>query len=114
MLDKATVDLDDIDWHLSDMIQRGISGSEIVQSNLDAERLDLAQDPLHMLHIIDGKALRHFKGQIARINSGLIQHFLNLLDDVILQKLYHRQIDIDLVIRMSHIIPVLASFRCLF
>ena len=67
-----------------------------------------------MLHIIDSKALRHFKGQIARIYSGLIQHLLNLLDDIILQKLYNLQIDIDLIIRMSHVIPVLASFRRLF
>ena len=113
MLDKASIDLDHIDRHLANMVERRISGSEIVQCDLDTERLNLTQNAFHMFHIVNRKTFRHFQCQIARIDPCIINHLFDLLDDIVLQQLYNRQINIHFIIRMSHIVPVFATLRCL-
>ena len=45
--------------------------------------------------------------------DALRNYAFDFLNYVILQQLHHRQIYVDLVVRMSHVIPVPAVLRCL-
>ena len=92
------------------MVQGRIAGTKIVQGHLDTQTLNLTENLLHTIHVIDRQTLCHFQRQIPRINSRLLQNIADFLHDIVLQQLHNRQIDIHLVIGMSHIIPVFAAF----
>ena len=51
------------------------------------------------------------KTQISRFYAHLVNFAFDFLNYVILQQLHHRQIYVDLVVRMSHVIPVPAVLR---
>ena len=104
---KALIHLDDIKGNLANMIQRRVSGSEIVQRNPHSKLLDPAQDLLHPFHIIDSKALRHLQGQMLRIQPRSHQSIVHNIHNIPLKELYHGQIHIYLIIK-APVIPFLA------
>ena len=111
MLNEAFIYFNDIKRHLPDMVEWWISCTKIIQCNLNTKRLYLTEYPLHAHHVIDCQTLCHLKTQISRFYAHLINYAFDFLNYVILQQLHHRQIYVDLVVRMSHVIPVPAVLR---
>ena len=75
--------------------QAGIARSEIVNRKLDAEFAQLFQHSDRVFGVFHHRAFRDFELQTIYVNSGFIDDFLNLLDEIGMREMFARQIDAD-------------------
>ena len=72
-VDERLVDLEDVDREAADVVQRRVAGAEVVDRELDAELLQLAEPCDRQVHVLHHHALGDLDHQAARREAGVLE-----------------------------------------
>src|SRR5690606_23468683 len=59
--DEAAIDLHEVAGQFLQVIERGVTGAEVIECNARAERLDLVDETTGRVQVIERNALRHLE-----------------------------------------------------
>src|SRR4026208_2111100 len=90
--DEDPVDLDLFEWERVQIRQRGVAGSEIVERDVDAKQLELAQDRYRAGEVVDQNAFGDLELEPVGFQSRLEQDRVDELCQVAVMELDRRDI----------------------
>ena len=103
---EGVVDLDRVKLETAQVGKAGIPRAKVVNGQLDAQGLELAQHTRHSLTVVQQGALRQLKLQLGGRNSGHHQRILHLLLHHAALKLPGRQVDRHHQLGVPRVVPL--------
>ena len=103
--DEGTVDLERVDREALQVGERGVAGTEVVDRDGDAHRLQFVQHGERPLHIAHQHAFGDFQFEIGRRQPGFIEHRTDQRRQIAFAEQAGRNIDRDVQITISRCPP---------
>ena len=94
--DEAAIELDDVDRERSQMLQRRVPGTEIVEGDAHTMRPQLAQRDGRRFDVADHRRLGQLEDQPRRVEAGAVERMLHVVDETWVTQLDRRHVDRDL------------------
>src|SRR6266576_322142 len=98
-VDEGLVHLQDVDGEAADVVEGRVSGAEVVDRELDAERLQLLEASDREIHVVDHHGLGDLEHQLAGVQAARRERFADLVDDLRTGDLpcreVHRHVEIE-------------------
>jgi len=95
LVNKRAVDLQPIDAEALEVVQRRISGAEVVYRYAYAHRPQLAQHQRRGVRVVYRSPFGDLELEVARVELRVTQHTINHLDEVRLLELQSGEVDVN-------------------